>query len=182
MEKRRQIIIVSSIIALLVVIDYITKIYAQDILMGSGAISYLGGFIRFIYAENTGGMLGLGDELPWILRFILFRIFVFIMLAALFYYYVVKKNIPFFQLFAVTIFIAGGVGNLLDRIIYDGVVIDFILMELLGFHTGIFNLADMFVTTSVIMIIFSKYVLKEDEEKETSTEISGTEEKLTDKF
>ena len=49
--------------------------------------------------------------------------------------------------------IGGGIGNLIDRIAY-GSVTDFLLIKLGMFKTGIFNMADMSVTTGVLILLF----------------------------
>lgn len=42
--------------------------------------------------------------------------------------------------------LAGGLGNLLDRLIYDGRVIDFMNLGIGSLRTGIFNVADVCIT------------------------------------
>jgi signal peptidase II len=49
--------------------------------------------------------------------------------------------------------LGGGFGNLFDRLYY-GSVIDFIDLNYKSFHWFIFNVADMFITTGVIILIY----------------------------
>ncbi|MGB5497334.1 MAG: signal peptidase II, partial [Maribacter sp.] len=49
--------------------------------------------------------------------------------------------------------IGGGIGNLIDRIAY-GSVTDFFQIKMGIFKTGIFNMADMSVTTGVLLLLF----------------------------
>jgi len=44
------------------------------------------------------------------------------------------------------------VGNLIDRVIYGGAVVDFVSVGLGGLRTGIFNLADVAITTGVVLV------------------------------
>ncbi|MBH0192527.1 MAG: signal peptidase II, partial [Nitrospira sp.] len=49
--------------------------------------------------------------------------------------------------------LSGGVANLLDRMFYDGRVVDFMNLGIGGFRTGIFNVADVCITAGVLLLI-----------------------------
>ncbi|NNC51168.1 MAG: signal peptidase II, partial [Flaviramulus sp.] len=71
--------------------------------------------------------------------------------------YIIKdKSLDNWSLFAFSSIIGGGLANVYDRIVY-GSVTDFLFIDLGGvFKTGIFNMADLSVTTGmIILIIFS---------------------------
>ena len=53
----------------------------------------------------------------------------------------------------------GACGNLFDRIYY-GSVIDFIDISIKNFHWFIFNVADIFISIGVILLIFLEFVKK----------------------
>ena len=63
------------------------------------------------------------------------------------------SSIKQYQMFKISllILIAGAFGNVIDRIYYH-YVIDFIYFKLINFP--VFNVADIFVTVSIIIIIF----------------------------
>jgi signal peptidase II len=48
--------------------------------------------------------------------------------------------------------VAGGVSNLLDRILHHGLVTDFVTIHVGPFHTGVFNAADILIMTGVGII------------------------------
>lgn len=50
--------------------------------------------------------------------------------------------------------LSGGLGNLLDRIMNDGRVIDFMNLGIGPLRTGIFNVADVCITIGVVLLIF----------------------------
>lgn len=50
--------------------------------------------------------------------------------------------------------LSGGLGNLVDRIINDGRVIDFMNIGIGSLRTGIFNVADVCITVGVVVLIF----------------------------
>jgi signal peptidase II len=47
---------------------------------------------------------------------------------------------------------AGGISNLIDRFIYNG-VIDFISLSFFGTHLFVCNLADIYITLGAIMLL-----------------------------
>ena len=55
----------------------------------------------------------------------------------------------------------GAIGNLYDRIVYRAVV-DFIDLHVADFHWPAFNLADIYITIGIIMLIISIFIKSED--------------------
>jgi signal peptidase II len=53
---------------------------------------------------------------------------------------------------ALALIIAGGIGNLIDRLRYGGVVTDFLYLHAGPLHTGVFNVADMAITGGVLWL------------------------------
>ena len=56
--------------------------------------------------------------------------------------------------------IGGSLGNVIDRIFYSSVP-DFIDLNYNGFHWFVFNVADIFITLGVMMLIFCEFKKKE---------------------
>jgi signal peptidase II len=73
--------------------------------------------------------------------------------------YVFKdKSIDKLSLIGFSCILGGGFANIYDRILY-GTVTDFLHIDLGGvFRTGIFNLADLSVTTGMIMILTAGFI------------------------
>ena len=165
------------IIIVLVVIDLVTKNIAQANLQFKPSVTYLGGFIKLVYAENTGGMLSFGSTIPEFLKIIVFRYLVLALLLFLLSYIIYKNDLTKIQITAFLLFLGGGFGNLIDRFFNDGKVVDFILLKAFGLHTGIFNVADMYVTTGVGLIlvaaIFEKYEERKKERGSNDAEIEN---------
>jgi signal peptidase II len=68
-------------------------------------------------------------------------------------FYVLKKeSINISSLIAICFIIGGGIGNIFDRIAY-GSVTDFLYLHFGVLHTGVFNMADLSITTGAIIII-----------------------------
>ena len=60
---------------------------------------------------------------------------------------------------ALSLIIAGALGNIVDRIV-DGRVTDFLHLEIANFSFFIFNLADAFITLGAILIIYFELIYK----------------------
>ena len=65
----------------------------------------------------------------------------------------------FFKLLALVI--SGGIGNLIDRVT-RGYVIDFIFMGIGPLHTGVFNIADIAITSGLIMMLYEQYRMEKE--------------------
>jgi signal peptidase II len=60
--------------------------------------------------------------------------------------------------------VGGGIANLYDRFLY-GSVTDFLFMDFNFARTGIFNLADLSVTTGMVLILISTFKEKNRKSK-----------------
>lgn len=134
--------------------DQATKMGAQNVLQGQAPVTLLNGFFNFVYAENTGAMLNLGSKLPEHLRFTLLVLFVgLFLIAAVAFVFVKPLNKA--TVFAISLIVGGGIGNLIDRLFHNGSVIDFMLIKLGGLQTGIFNVADIAIMLGTIILFFT---------------------------
>lgn len=107
------------------------------------------------YVENKGAFLGMGSDMNDTLKLIFLLILPTIVLGYVIYYIVKTKELDRLSLIAFCCIIGGGIANVFDRIVY-GQVTDFFFINLGGiFKTGIFNVADLSVTTGMIMLLFS---------------------------
>lgn len=123
--------------------DQATKQLASRELKDAPPKTFLGGVIRLEYALNSGGFLSLGGEMPKHVRTGLFVVFNLGMMLAICGYLIVRRQISLLMFVAILYFLAGGVGNLIDRVTNDGLVIDFLNVGVGPLRTGIFNVADM---------------------------------------
>ncbi len=127
--------------------------------MNQNSHSFLGGFFQFIYAENPGAFLGLGGGWSRPVRFVIFAIVVLLGLGGMLWY-LIKKEDSRINLFAYSFILAGGCGNLWDRMVHDkGHVVDFMLIEVWGpLRTGVFNVADVAIVIGVLLALAGEYV------------------------
>ncbi|MFH6604138.1 signal peptidase II [Maribacter algicola] len=106
--------------------------------------------------ENTGAMLGFGRNLPPILKVILLQILPVLVLMILLFRILQKTNLDNWLIIAFAFVIGGGIGNLIDRILY-GSVTDFFQIKIGFLKTGIFNMADVSVTVGVLLILLLSF-------------------------
>ena len=124
-------------------------------------INIMPNFLKLIYTKNEGVAFSMFDGK---------RIFIIIVSIAVIYLlfkilskdYFMKKNTKLIEDLTYGILFGGIFGNLLDRII-RGYVVDYISLNIFGYNFPVFNLADIFITVSVIFMII--FTLSEDKNK-----------------
>jgi signal peptidase II len=153
MSITKRIILIFIVLVSCVGCDQTTKSVAQSLLSGTEGWSFLGGTIRLQLALNQGAFLGLGSSFPEMWRVGIFSTGAAGMLLILLGYTLFSKAVSQTAIFAYALVFAGGVGNLIDRLMYDGYVIDFINIGVGSLRTGIFNVADIAVTLGLLIIM-----------------------------
>lgn len=125
----------------IVAIDRITKL-----LLINKEITIIPNFLNFIYTENRGVAFGIASN-----NTILIVLMNVIILAIIIKFLKDKfSKTNYIIILSLIMILAGGVGNLIDRIAI-GYVIDFIDVNILNFP--VFNVADISITLGVIMIM-----------------------------
>lgn len=135
-----------ALAALLLVIlggDQLTKRLAWRHLDPAAPLSFLHDTLRLSYVENSGGFLGLLGGLPEEFRFLLLTCGVAVVVIPGIAYFLWWSSLPRSTAVAALLVLGGGMSNLIDRLIHNGRVIDFLTIGLGSFRTGIFNLADV---------------------------------------
>lgn len=125
--------------------------------MPGEVFSYAGDMFRLQYAENTGAFLSLGASLPDHWRRWLFTILTGVFLLGLVVYLLMSKTLTRAAVVCLALVCAGGIGNLIDRIAYDGRVVDFLNVGIGPLRTGIFNVADMAITFGALLLLLENF-------------------------
>jgi signal peptidase II len=156
MKPKFKILLFCLVASSMISCDQVTKNIAKEHLKFSSPISYFHDLFRLEYAENTGAALSLGDDLPRTLNLLLLGILPLLMMIGILWYVLNNlKVIDTFRLAALTLVFAGGIGNLIDRLFRDRHVVDFMNLGVGSLRTGIFNVADLCITTGVVMLALS---------------------------
>lgn len=143
----RSLIAVVGLAAFVVVVDQITKIWAQNELAGQPSIQVVGDLLQFTYALNPGAAFSLGGDYTWVFTIAATAVSVAVVIFA-------GRVRSGWWLLALGLLLGGAVGNLVDRATQPpgfgvGYVRDFIELP----NWPIFNVADMAVVASAGMIV-----------------------------
>ena len=129
----------------LVTMDQIIKLGIVRNIYNSGLI-IINGVLNLTYIENTGGAFGIGNNST--LMFIISNIIVITLVTK---FIISKKDeVSKYILISLGLILAGGIGNLIDRI-FRGFVIDYIDFNPL-IKYPVFNIADIYVVVGCILI------------------------------
>jgi signal peptidase II len=130
-----------------------TKRMAARTLRDAPPRSYLRDTVRLQYALNAGAFLSVGSDLVPGLRFWAFTVVSAGFLAVVVYFLASSGNPHPAKFMAVVLLLAGGVGNLIDRLLQNGLVTDFINLGIGPIRTGIFNLADVALVFGAAVLV-----------------------------
>jgi len=155
-DRRKRNILITIIVLLGIAFDQISKVWVRNNFESYIETSIVGDIFTLIKVENTGAFLGMGSELPETLRVLLLIVVPVIVLVGITVYTYLEKSLDKTSIIGFSLIIGGGVGNIFDRIVY-GSVTDFLYLNFEFFKTGIFNIADLSVTTGMILILISSF-------------------------
>lgn len=142
-----------GVVLLTIGCDQVSKELTRQRVEPQEYISLIGNHLILTNVENTGAMLGFGENFPPIAKRILFQGLPFLVLIILLHRMVTRPNPNRFLVLAFALVLGGGIGNLIDRIAHESVT-DFFQIRLGYLSTGIFNIADVAITTGILMLLF----------------------------
>jgi signal peptidase II len=123
--------------------DQISKRVARDQLALGESHTFLGDTFRIIHVENSGAFLGIGANLPEPVRVAVFQGVIFLVILGLLWAAAFRPATRPWHVAGFTLLAASGIGNLIDRLQFDGRVTDFLNLGIGSLRTGIFNIADV---------------------------------------
>jgi signal peptidase II len=140
--------------AVLLTLDFLLKIWAEANLASQPAREIIPGILGFTFHRNPGAAFGFLADWQHS-RWFFLGVNVLLLVALTWYYSILPRTRRFWWMRVPIIFIvAGGAGNVLCRIIaYEGRVRD--MLEFLFVNFAIFNLADVFIVSGVIALLFA---------------------------
>ncbi len=141
-----------STLVIVLVADQLTKYMARTMIVVGAHLPVVGNYFSLTRTENTGSFLGLGNSLPPAARFILLTALPLMVLLIGTGLLFRRKNIPPMPAIAYSLILAGGYGNVWDRMRF-GSVTDFMHIDLILVQTGIFNVADMAIMAGVAILL-----------------------------
>lgn len=154
--------LIVAVTAVLVGLDQLTKWLVTVYLKDRPDITVIPGVLDFSYETNTGAAWSILSGERWFLV-----VLTGIMIVALLIF-VLSGKLRRYTMFNIsaTLIIAGGIGNLIDRLV-QGYVVDFIKTTFMSFP--VFNVADCFVVVgSILLLIFFLFFYEEKTPAEVS--------------
>lgn len=149
MKKRG---IVAGVIAILIVLDQLVKSYVvQNIALGE-IKSWIPNFVSLTYLQNRGAAFSILQD-----QQLLFAVITLVVVVGAIWYLHKHMEDSFWMVLGLTLIIAGGLGNFIDRI-SQGFVVDMFHLDFINF--AIFNVADSYLTVGVIVLLLA--MLKEE--------------------
>lgn len=139
------------ILVFFVFCDLITKFFIKNNFLINES-KKINSFLDIVYIQNYGVSFGFLSGLVsyWIL------VIVGLLVTSLIYYLMIN-SFKRLEKLAYFIVIIGALSNILDRII-NTYVVDFISLHYNNFYWPAFNLADIYITIGIIMLIISFFI------------------------
>jgi len=148
----------SILAVLLVIIDQVTKYLTRAHIAPGEHIPFIPRLLDLTYVQNTGAAWSILRQHTWLLTVISAVLVLFIC------WLVIKK---FFTNWVgrtcAMLILAGGVGNLIDRVAF-GYVTD--MLETVFMEFPVFNVADCCITVGVVLLFIYVIFFVKDEKKE----------------
>ena len=141
-----------SLTLLIFLIDRISKIYVINLDKNfSGSEIFSSKFLNIYLIWNEGIAFGLFSSNENNIYNIL-TLFIIFVIIIIFYMITQSQGL---QKYSLLMILGGALGNVFDRILYKSVP-DFIDFHINEFHWFIFNVADIFITIGIILLILAE--------------------------
>ena len=148
-------------LSLIFLIDRISKIYVINIdKKFSGSEIFTSKYLNISLIWNEGiafGLFSFGED-----NLYNFLTFVIILIISIIFLMTIRSS--GIKKFALMMILGGAIGNVFDRIFYKAVP-DFIDFHLENFHWFIFNIADVFISLGVLILILFELIGSRKEQK-----------------
>lgn len=158
MKKIKSLIFAFIGVLALLAVDFVSKKLALEYLVNVTRINLIKGVLGLHYVENRGAAFGVlsGKLLP----IVILTPLIVISVMWLYMKSIEKVRLKAFRIFCL-LFVAGSLGNFIDRVFY-GFVVDFFEFQFINFP--VFNVADIYLTVStVLMLILMLFYYKEED-------------------
>ena len=132
------------IVALVVVLDQIINMKVGSLPLGK-VFYEIPGLVSFEHCVNTGAAFSMFSEQTWLLA-----VASVVLIAVMLFYVHRYLHLTPLPWAVMECLVGGGMGNLLDRLLFSGVT-DYIRLKLIDFP--VFNLADVAITASIVVIL-----------------------------
>ena len=162
MQKKQIYILI--LICLNIGADQYSKHLVREKVVPGSRTELVGELLQLMNVENSGAFLGMGSEANPTIKMIFLLIVPLLVLTSVLYYLFTNKSIDRLTTLGLSRVVGGGIANLYVRFVY-GAATDFLFMDFNFARTGILNLADLSVTTGMVLILISTFKEKNRKSK-----------------
>ena len=143
-----------GIAGLIVMLDQWTKsLVRTNLALGEtwlpDSLTWLSPYARIVHWYNTGAAFGMFQSGSMV-----FTVLAIIVIGAIIYYFPRVENNDWTLRLAMSMQLAGAAGNLIDRLMYDGKVTDFISVGTFP----VFNIADASISIGTAILLLGVYL------------------------
>ena len=131
-----------------VILDHVIKNLFTFFMTYGQSISVIDGFFNITLVGNTGAAFSILSS-----NTILLILISIVVLNLLYFCFIKGKNLNDLEQISYGLLIGGIMGNLIDRVIHMK-VIDYLDFNIFGYNFPVFNLADIVIVVSMILIIY----------------------------
>ena len=142
-------------ISVIFVLDRLSKIYVVDLIQHKGGEVFLYDFLNLTLNWNTGIAFGLLSSNANLFYHLVSALILLIIVYLIYLMVTSDKS----GKIIISLIIGGAFGNLYDRLNYYAVP-DFIDFHVGNFHWFTFNVADIFISVGIIMMLFKEIIFK----------------------
>ena len=129
---------------LMILADFFTKLAAIKYLKPIKTFPVIKDVFHFTFCKNTGAAFSMFSGKPYTLAAVSIVV-IFVIIVCVIKYKPTSKTL----MWALSMIVAGGLGNVIDRV-SRGYVVDFFDFRIINF--AIFNVADIFVCTGTFLL------------------------------
>lgn len=139
-------------IGLLIILDQLVKwAVVSNIKLGE-VKGFIPSIMSLTYLQNTGAAFSMLENQQW-----LFTIITLLVIGGAIWYLIKNIKGSFWLISGLTLIIAGGLGNFIDRL-RQGFVVDMFQVDFINF--AVFNVADTYLTFGVLIMLL--VIIKEE--------------------
>ena len=140
----------------LIALDQLTKAAIRSTIPLYDSIEIVPGLMNLTHVLNTGAAFGFLDRLDFAYKAVVVTVLATAALGAIVFYAMTLGSETRLSRLALTLVVAGAVGNLVDRVL-AGAVVDFVDVYWGTWHFWAFNVADSCISVGAVLLIFDMF-------------------------
>jgi len=153
--------------SVIITLDQWTKSLVRTLPLGDtwlpAGLEWLLPYARIVHWYNTGAAFGSFTGYGWV-----FTILAFVVVGLIIYYYPQVEDRDWWLKLAMGMQMGGALGNVVDRLLRNGQVTDFISVG----NFAVFNVADASISVGVVVLLIGAWFKEKQDRKKVPAEVS----------